>query len=170
MPEIELFTPTGVISGWTARLPLVGDGPTFDGPLPLADACWYPNDGRPASQRGDVLVEPDDALIVVLPEPEVRSHANWYPITVELGPYHVAGRIETLPGFDPDRALTRPGGSFVPLWDVRIELGGQPGAGTAERDYVEVNRYAVERVTSPLVLSFHFPGATFVEAEGAPVA
>lgn len=170
MPEIELFTPTGVISGVAARLPLVGDGPTLEGPLPLGDARWYPNDGRPPSQAGDAMVQPDDILVVVLPEPEVRSHANWYPITVELGPYQVAGRIETLPGFDPDRALTRPGGSFVPLWDVRIEIRGQPGAGTAERAYVEVNRYAVERVTSPLVLSFYFPGATFVEAESVPVA
>jgi hypothetical protein len=169
MPEIELFTPSGVISGMTERLPLVGDGPVPDRPLRIDDARWYPNDGSQPSQPGDILVEADDVLVVVIPEPEVRSHGNWYPITVDLGPYRVSGRIETLPGFDPDRAITRPGGAFVALWDARIELQGRADAGTAERAYVGVNRYAVERVTSPLVLAFHFPGATFVEAEGVQI-
>jgi hypothetical protein len=170
MPQTELFTPDGVMSGMTPQLPLVGDGPTLEAPLPLDDCRWYPNDGSPPRHGGRVMVAPDDVLVVVLPEPEVRSHANWYPITVELGPYRVSGRLETLPGFDPDRAITRPGGSFVPLWDAHIELLQQPGAGTAERAYVQVNRYAVERVTSPLMLGFYFPGASFVEAEGVPVA
>jgi len=170
MPQIELFTPDGVVSGLTPALPLVGDGPTLETPLPLEDARWYPNDGSPPRHAGRTTVNPDDALVVVLPEPELRIHGNWHSITLELGPYRVSGRLETLPGFDPDRALMRPGGSFVPLWDAHIELLEQSAAGTAERAYVEVNRYAVVRVTSPLVLGFYFPGATFVEAEGVPVA
>ncbi|NJD29435.1 MAG: hypothetical protein FIA92_14215 [Chloroflexi bacterium] len=169
MAQLELFTSNGVISGLTSRLPLVGDGPTLQEPFTLDEARWYPNDGSPPRSVGRATIEPDDILVVVLPEPDVKVHAVWYPITLELGPYRVSGRLETQPGFDPDRALTRPGGSFVPLWDARIELLELARAGTAERAYVQVNRYAVEQVTSPLTLGFYFPGASFVEAEGVPV-
>ncbi len=170
MAQVEIFTTGGVISGSTPRLPLVADGPDLQSPLPLTDARWYPNDGSPPSQVDSVHVPPDDILVVVTPEPDVRVHATWYPITLELGPYRVTGQISTPPGFDPARALTRPGGAFVPVWDAVVELRDRVDSSAAERAHVEVNRYAVERVVSPLTLAFHFPGATLVTAEGAPVA
>ena len=169
MAQLELFTPNGAYAGVVARLPLVGDGPTLDRPLPLDEARWYPNDGTAATLHGAVSIPPDDILVVALPAPELKVHASSYPITVDLGPYRLSGRFETQPGFDPDRALTRPGGTFVPLHDVVIELRGRSDAEPAERAYVQVNRFAVEAVVSTLNLSYHFPGATFVAAEGAPV-
>jgi hypothetical protein len=169
MAQLELFTPDGVYAGVAARLPLVGDGPILDRPLPLDEARWYPNDGTAAAQHGTVSIPPDDILVVVLPEPELKVHASSYPITLDVGPYRLRGRFETQPGFDPDRALTRPGGAFVPLHDVVIELRDRSDAAPAERAYVQVNRFAVEAGVSPLNLGYHFPGATFVEAEGTTV-
>jgi len=169
MAQLEIFTPNGIYTGVTPRLPLVGDGPTLDEPLSLEGARWYPNDGTPPAHHGAVSIPADDILVVVLPEPELKVHANWYPLMVDCGPYRVAGRFETQPGFDPDRALTRPSGGFVPLREVVVELRTQADAGAAERAYVQVNRFAVERVVSPLSLALYFPGASFVEAQGAPV-
>lgn len=165
MAQVEIFTPSGVVSGIAGRMPLVGDGPTLEQPLPIDEARWYPHDGAPPARRGSLSLLPDDILVVVTPEPDVKVHANWYAVVVELGPYRVSGQLSTPPGFDPERAITRPGGSFVPLRDAVIELRSRPDAGAAERAYVQVNRFAVERVTSTLMLGFFFPGATFVAPE-----
>ncbi|HSL97538.1 MAG TPA: hypothetical protein VK831_03105 [Candidatus Deferrimicrobiaceae bacterium] len=169
MAQLEVFTPDGIYTGVTSRLPLIGDGPTLDHPLPLEGARWYPNDGTTPAHHGSVSIPPDDILVVVLPEPELKVHTSWYPLTLDCGPYRLVGRFETQPGFDPDRALTRPSGGFVPLHEAVIELRGRADAGAAERAYVQVNRFAVERVVSPLSLTLYFPGASFVEAEGATV-
>ena len=59
-----------------------------------------------------------------------------------------------------------PGGSFIPLSDVTIELLGHPEAGTAERAHVHVNRYAVDRVTAPIMLGHYFPGYSVTVAGG----
>ena len=57
---------------------------------------------------------------------------------------------------------------FVALHEATIELPEQSGATAAERPYVHVNRYAVERVDSTLMLGFFFPGARFVGKEPEP--
>ncbi|HYL41301.1 MAG TPA: hypothetical protein VET90_08340, partial [Candidatus Binatus sp.] len=99
-------------------------------------------------------------LVVILPAPSLTVHASWYPIELDVGPYHLEARLPTAPGFDPARALARPTGAFVAVRDVSISVPGRPGAGIAERSWAHVNRYAVERVASNMMLGFFFPGAT----------
>lgn len=170
MSEVEIFTPTGVLVGTTARVPLTNDGPDLTNPLAVEDARWYPIDGARPVHRGDTTVAPDDILLVVTPEPELKIHMAWYSVALEVGPYRVSGRLATHPGFDPARALARPGSTFVPLSDATIELTGRDDAGSAERPYLHVNRYAVDRVTSSLMLGHFFPGARLVPQESATVA
>ena len=170
MAEIEIFTPTGVLAGVTARVPLTADGPDLLAPLMVGSGRWYPIDGSTPTHRGDDCVEPDDILIVVTPLPELKIHMAWYSVTLDVGPYRVDGRLATHPGFDPARALARPSNGFVALRDATIELPGQSDAGVAEREYLHVNRYAVESVASTLMLGFFFPGARLVKQEPASVA
>lgn len=165
--EIEIFTPSGVLAGMTAGVPLTNDGPDLESPVAIGDARWYPIDGGRPSHRGEAMTVPDDILLVVTPEPELKVHMAWYSVELELGPYRVSGRLATHPGFDPERALARPGSTFIPLREAVIELVGR-GADSAERPYLHVNRYAVERVTSSLMLGFYFPGARLVTRD--PVA
>jgi hypothetical protein len=168
MFEVEIFTPTGVLEGSTALMPFTNDGPDLSTPLAVADARWYPIDGTAPQHRGDGRVDPDDMLIVATPPPEMTVHMASYSVSLDIGPYRVSGRLATHPGFDPERALARPGGGFVALRDVAIELPGEVDAGFAERPYVHVNRYAVDRVASSLMLGFYFPGAQLIAKE--PVA
>jgi hypothetical protein len=170
MPQVEIFTATGVISGVMPFAPLGRDGPDLRAPLIVDSARVFPLDGEAPVRRGTVMIAPDDVLIVVTPQPDVKVHMTWYEVTLEMGPYHATGRLATHPGFDPTRALVRPGSTFVPLSDLRIELIGRPEAGVAEREYVHVNRYAVERATSSLMLGFFFPGARLSASESVPVA
>jgi hypothetical protein len=169
--EVEIFTPAGVLAGSTNRIPLTNDGPDLAGPLQLQDARWYPLDGTPATQRGSATIDPDDILVIVTAEPELKIHMAWYSVALEVGPYLVSGRLPVHPGFDPARAIARPSGSFVALSDVTIEVAGQGRTASASRPYVHVNRYAVDRVTSTLMLGHFFPGARLVAQEApAPVA
>ena len=170
MVEVEIFTPTGVLAGSTFEIPLTGDGSDVTSPLALERARWYPLDGSAPTHRRAVSVSPDDMLLIVTPEPELKVHMAWYSVALELGPYRVSGRLATHPGFDPARAISRPGGTFVALSDVTIELVGHDAAGAAARPYAHVNRYAVDRVTSTLMLGHFFPGARLVAQESAPVA
>jgi hypothetical protein len=167
LAEVEIYTPTGVVAGVTARVPLSTEGPDLSEPLAIGDARWYPLDGGKPTNRGDVRLQPDEILLLVTDEPDMTVHMNLYAITLEVGPYRVSASIAMLPGFDPDRALTRPGGSFIPLRDATIELLGRPEIAPAERVHIHVNRYAVERVTSSLILRFYFPGAQFATAPEA---
>jgi hypothetical protein len=170
MSELEIFTPTGVMAGSTVRVPLTRDGPDLLTPLAVEDARWYPIDGGSPAHRGLVKVVPDDILVIVTPEPDLFVHMSWYPVVLDLGPYRVSGQMATHPGFDPARALVRPGSAFVPLREVLIELLHQSDAGSAQRPHVHVNRYAVERVVSTLMLGFYFPGARLTAPEASPVA
>jgi hypothetical protein len=169
--DVEIFTPTGVLAGSTDRIPLTNDGPDLAGPLPIEEARWYPLDGSRAAHRGGVTVAPDDILVIVTAEPELRVHMAWYSVALDVGPYRVTGRIPTHPGFDPARAIVRASGPFVALSDVTIEVASVDRASSASRPYVHVNRYAVDRVTSSLMLGHFFPGARLVAPEApAPVA
>lgn len=167
MVEVEIYTPSGVLAGTTDHVPLTNDGPDLVAPLQVSRARWYPCDGSRPAQRGEISVDPDDILLIVTPEPELRVHMAWYSIAVEVGPYRVSGRLATHPGFDPAKALLRPGSDFVALSDATIELCGRTDAGTAQRPYLHVNRYAVDRVTSPLMLGHFFPGARLVAQESS---
>jgi hypothetical protein len=170
MPQVEIFTPTGVVAGSTPRPGLVAS-PDLRSPVQIDEARWYPLDGSKPEHRGTVLVPPDDVLVVAVPDRDMTIHATWYNLVLEMGPYRVTGRMGTPPGFDPGRALVRPGGAFVALRDGRIELMNRPGAGIAERPSVHVARYAVERVESTLMLGYFFPGAHLTApAQEAPVA
>ena len=170
MPQLEIFTPTGVVSGHTPKPGLVAQ-PDLRSPVPVELARWYPIDGSKPEHRGSVLVPPDDVLLVYTPEPDITLHATWFAITLEIGPYRVRGRMPTPPGFDPARALARPGGAFVALHDATIELMNRRDAGLADRSLLHVSRYAVESVESLLMLGFFFPGAQLSKpAAEAPVA
>jgi len=170
MAAVEIYTPTGVLAGETAGIPLTSDGPDLGSPLAVEDARWYPLDGAPPSQRGPVPVTPDDILLIVTGEEDMTVHMNLYPITLDVGPYRVAATIATLPGFDPDRALARPGNTYIPLRDATIELLTRADVAPARRAHLHVNRYAVDSVVSSLVLGFYFPGARFTQQEAVPVA
>jgi hypothetical protein len=159
MAEVEVFTPTGVLAGLTAGVPLTHAGPDLTAALPVRDARWFPLDGSPALERRELQVAPDDILIIATPPESILVHMTWFAVTLDLGPYRVTAELATHPGFDPGRALARPSGIFVPLRDARIELVDQAGAGAAERPHVHVNRYAVERVVATLMLGHFFPGA-----------
>jgi hypothetical protein len=167
--DVELYLPSGVLVGRADGVLLSADEPELAAPLAVSAGRWYPSDGSP-EQRDDVSVGPDDILLIVTPEPELRVHMAWYPIALDVGPYRVLGRLATHPGFDPSRSLLRPGGTFVALSDATIELVGRDDAGSAQRPYVNVNRYAVDRVTSSLMLGHFFPGARLVAEDAATVA
>ena len=159
MPQVEIFTPTGVVNGSTARATLASDANGAAAPVPVEASRWYPLDGSAPERRGTVTVTAEEILVVILAPPPFTVHAGWYPIELDLGPYHVEGRLPTSPGFDPARALARPSGAFVALRDVTISLLGRADSGIAERSYAHVNRYVVDRVASTLMLGFFFPGA-----------
>lgn len=169
MSKVEIFTPTGVVAGNALRPGLVAS-PDLRSPVSIEQARWYPLDGSKPEHRGTVLIPPDDVLVVAVDEPDVTIHATWYDLVLEMGPYRVSGRMGTPPGFEPTKALVRPGGAFVALRDGRIELMNRPGAGVAERPSIHVARYAVERVESTLMLGYFFPGAhQTAPVEASPV-
>ena len=159
MAEVEIFAPTGVLAGLTAGVPLTNAGSDLTSALRVREGRWFPLDGSPPSERRQSQVAPDDILIIVTPPESIFVHMTWFSVTLDLGPYRVSGELATHPGFDPERALARPSGIYVPLRDARIELVDQAGVGAAERPHVHVNRYAVERVVSTLMLGHYFPGA-----------
>lgn len=167
MVDVEIFTPAGVLSGLAAGMPLTEGGPDLTTALPITAGTWYPLDGATSQDRVDAQVAPDDILVIVTPPDPVFVHMTWFAVTLDIGPYRVAGELATQPGFDPSRALARPGGIYIPLREARIELLAAPGAGTADRPHVHVNRYAVDRVVSTLMLGHYFPGATLATPESA---
>lgn len=159
MPQVEVFTPSGVVTGAAERTSVVSDAKGVPAPLLVEASRWYPLDGSVPTRRGRVTLAAEDIVMVAMPPPAFAIHAQWYPIELDLGPYHLDARLPTAPGFDPARALARPSGAYVTLHDVAISLVGRPEAGVAERPYVEINRYAVDRISSNLMLAFFFPGA-----------
>jgi len=168
MEQLEIFTPSGVVAG-SVKDGLV-QSPDLRSPVAIERARWYPHDGSKPEHRGSVLVPPDDVLVVTTPDDEPTIHANWFSLKLEIGPYRVVGRLPTPPGFDPAKALARPGGAFVTLRDGFVELMNRPDAGIASRAVIHINRYVVERVESTLMLGFFFPGAKLTAPEVAPVA
>ena len=107
-----------------------------------------------------MIVPTDDLFVVVAPpDTPIPVHPAWHDVILVCGPYLVTGRMPTMPGFDPARALARPTGTFVLLDHVTLSLAAVPDGGSIEHALAWVNRYVVERVESDLELGFFFPGA-----------
>lgn len=130
---------------------------------------WTPLNPASGPARRDDSLAVDD-IIVAVGEVDQRRvvHASLHDVVLEAGPYRITGLLPVLPGFDPGRALTRPGGTFLQLRDARLEIIGHPEAGELKRDFVLVNRYSVDHVASDLILGFFFPAAHFDDLQGVP--
>lgn len=170
--RVEVYTVGGIVTGEVPGAAVVlRDLLEAGEPLAMDAATWLPFDGPTVHGRGPSVVDPDDVLAATDDgPPPIPVHAVWHPINLELGPLRISGELPTLPGFDPGRALTRPSGSFVLLREARVDLIGRPDAGTIVHEHILVNRYAVDRLRSDLVLAFFFPGARLETAGGAPAA
>lgn len=130
---------------------------------------FFPLAGGTAEGRGRVHLPTDDLLLVCPETQDLPIHATWHAVELDAGPYRISGELPTMPGFDPGRALARPGGPFVLLRDVRVELLGHSEAGRVRRPHAFVNRYAVDRVAADIDLGFYFPGARFLTSGGRPL-
>lgn len=137
----------------------------------LVQPQWTPLHREPSSSDIADEVPVDDVIVAVGEyDPRRTVHANWHQVALDAGPYRITGLLAVLPGFDPNRALTRPGGTFIPLNGATLEIIDMPDAGRLARDQVLVNRYCVDRVSSTLQLSFFFPAAKVEVVEGTSVA
>jgi hypothetical protein len=128
-----------------------------------------PIDGSPpfSDSATGVVLSVDDLLVVVAPtDTPIPVHPAWHDVVLTCGPYVVSGRMPTMPGFDPARALTRPTGMFVLLDRVRLVLASDPDGGSVDIPLAWVNRYVVETVESDLELGAYYPGARSVVSLG----
>jgi hypothetical protein len=160
--RFEAYTSEGVRRGIATGHSRLGDLLELQREIEVTQGHLAPLDGSAASADppGGVSVATDDLFVVVAPvDTPVIVHPAWHEVTLLCGPYLVSGRMPTMPGFDPARALARPTGSFVLLDKVVLSLAERPGSGTIEHGLAWVNRYVVERVESDLELGFFFPGA-----------
>jgi hypothetical protein len=160
--RFEAYTADGVRRGLATGHSRLGDLLELQAQIEVTEGHLAALDGSPAlsDPPGGVNLATDDLFVVVAPaDTPVIVHPAWHDVVLVCGPYVVSGRMPTMPGFDPARALARPTGSFVLLDHVALSLVGQPEAGTIEHGLAWVNRYVVERVDSDLELGFYFPGA-----------
>ncbi len=156
---IEAYTAEGVVTGLCD-----GAGPLRDlldtlDAVRIAPCAVLPLHGDPR-QRAEAIVPTDELLLVVPDGAEAPVHAVWHDIRVVTGPWRVDAVLATLPGFDPGRALSRPGGTFVLLHDASVFRRVEPERPFGAHLDLLVDRYAVEEVECALLLPFHFPGAT----------
>ncbi len=168
---IELYTAEAVVTGYRIDRAAVRETLESGGAVRLAQPQWTPLH-RPPDERdtGESLPVDEVLAAVAEPDPHRAVHANWHDVVLEAGPYRISGTLAVLPGFDPNRAITRPGGTFIPLRSARLEIIDYPDAGQLDRETVLVNRYAVDRVASTLELGFFFPAARLERLEQKPVA
>ena len=173
MHQVEAFTAEGVVRGAMNSISGGGAGgslsttPAVPSSLEIDRATWHPLVGGPVERRGPIRLPADDVLVLWADGQDLPIHATWHDVELELGPYMVSGMLPTMPGFDPGRALARPGGLFILIRDARLALLGNPDGGRVERSHALVNRYGVERVVASIDLGYYFPGATFVQPAGA---
>ena len=170
MQHYEAFTAGGIASGALDQPWALRDGLESEQPVDLDRATWYPIAGGAAEPRSRIHLESDDLLVLCADDQDLPIHAAWHAVELDLGPYRISGELPTMPGFDPGRALARPGGPFILLREVKVELLANPDAGRVERPHAFVNRYAVERVAADIDLGYYFPGAHFVTPAGRPMA
>lgn len=152
---------------------------TIEGEMPLEDllqqraaldvvSATHSLLGGGKEKAARMNIELDELLLIAdTSDTPVPIHASWHHIAMHIGPFRVDGELATQPGFDPSRALARPGGEFVLLRDVRVALVDEPAGASDEHPWAWVNRYLVERVRSSIELSHFFPGA---EPEPASMA
>ena len=167
MHQVEAFTAAGVVRGSMNSLP---EFAATTGGLTSVDVdrgTWHPLVGGPVERRGSVRLPTDDVLVLWADGQDLPIHAAWHEVELVLGPYTISGALPTMPGFDPGRALARPGGPFILIRDARLSLIANPDGGQVERSHAFVNRYAVERVLASIDLGYYFPGAVFVQPVGA---
>ena len=160
--RFEAYTSDGVRRGVASGDARLGDLIELERELQVTSGHLAPLDGSSpiADPPGGITLATDDLFVVVAPpETPVIVHPAWHDVSLLCGPYLVTGRMPTMPGFDPARALARPTGSFVLLDHVRLALATAPDGGSIEHGLAWVNRYVVERVDSDLELGFFFPGA-----------
>ncbi|MEO8230185.1 MAG: hypothetical protein ABI628_10545 [Chloroflexota bacterium] len=160
--RFEAYTSDGVRRGVATGEARLGDLLELERELEVTSGHLAPLDGsRPIPDPpGGITLTIDDLLVVVAPAgTPVIVHPAWHEVALVCGPYLVTGRMPTMPGFDPARALARPTGEFVLLDHVRLTLATAPDGGSIEHELAWVNRYVVERVESDLELGFFFPGA-----------
>jgi hypothetical protein len=160
--RFEAYTSEGVRRGIATGDARLGDLIELQRELEVTQGHIAPLDGSAPTvdPPGGVRVATDDLFVVVAPaDTPVIVHPAWHDVVLVCGPYLVTGRMPTMPGFDPARALARPTGSFVLLDHVKLALVEWPDGGSIEHGLAWVNRYVVERVESDLELGFFFPGA-----------
>jgi hypothetical protein len=167
--SLEAYLAEGIRRG------VIGSGGRLDDLLETLDELRVtgghlaPLDGsRPVPDPAPGVTLPVDDLLVVVAPPDtpVPVHPAWHDVALTCGPYVVTGRMPTMPGFDPARALTRPTGMFVLLDQVRLTLASDPGGGSIDIPLAWVNRYVVETVESDLDLGTYYPGARCVVSRG----
>ena len=165
--RVEIYGASGVAIGVVARAGRLREILESGHDLLIERAAWHPLDGAPAQPSGEISVAEDDILVAVADDLEDGPvHVQWHAISLDVGPYRVAGQMPTMPGFDPGRALARPTGQFVLLRDVRITLVGDADGPAVAQPAAFVNRYVVDRVAADLMLGFFFPGAEMVVTGG----
>src|SRR6476660_2227893 len=121
--RVDAYTSGGMASGILARPGALRDALEDSEGLPLERAAWQALDDPVPQVAGSMTIPSDDVLIAVGDDdPGIPVHAAWHHIHLESGPYIVEGELATLPGFDPGRALTRPGGEFLLLRDIKLSL------------------------------------------------
>ncbi len=166
---IEAYSSAGVVTGLVDATGGMRDLLETLDAIRIAPCHVMALDGAVAERAGSLV--PIDDLLLVVPEPAaVAVHAAWHDIGLTVGPWRVDGLLATQPGFDPGRALTRPGGTYVPLRDATVRVAADPGRLIAVHPELLVHRYAVEVVECALSLPFHFPGAVLRGVEPAPEA
>jgi hypothetical protein len=162
----QSYTAEGILQAHALIEGRLADALEAGEPLFLELGRLTPLEPGPARAFTSARVEVDDLLVVVTPPGQVvPSHAVWHPLELRLGPWRVRGRLPALPGFDPGRALARPGGTFVLLGEVTVApaetMDGAPEEGhPADHDLAWINRYGVETVEAELDLGHFFPGAS----------
>ena len=167
--QVEVYTSDAVVTGTWPSGRDIRDVLESSAALQITSPAWTPvYEPSGVKDRPAALVVDDIIALVADTDARLAVHANWHDVILGAGPYRISGLLPVLPGFDPGRALTRPGSTFLLLRDAKLELIDQPDAGELERDFVLVNRYAVERVASDLMLGFFFPAAHFETLEGVP--
>ncbi len=167
MHQVEAFTAEGITRGVVTGLPEFRADSEATLSISIDRATWHPLIGGPAERRGPVLLEAEDILVLWSEGQDLPIHAAWHDVELEMGPYSITGALPTMPGFDPGRALARPGGPFVLIRDACVTLVDNPDGGRVERSHALVNRYGVERVVAAIDLGYYFPGATFAVPVGS---
>jgi hypothetical protein len=158
--DLEAYTADGLLTGSALNVHRTLDLLTSGEPAVLEGAVLAAFNGPAEQSDGLAEVDVDDLLVVVSADAVTPFHAVWHRLMLDVGPYRVRGELPSLPGFDPSRAIARPGGPFVLIGHATVELRGAGlRSGINEHTHVWVNRYAVDHVESDIDLSVFFPGA-----------